>query len=91
MSNKEEILGKKLNKKELKKVSGGSCGKESGECIGKHKRNIYCKNSFRQSFIGNFPNCAKSVEEDSWCNKNDACFSLAVKYEDMLVCKKAWR
>ena len=40
---------------------------------------------------GSFPNCAATVEDGSWCKRNDACHDKAVDYRGMGSCKKAWR
>ena len=56
-------------------------------CIEAHYRDIY---------KGGFPNCAATVEDGSWCGKNDACSNNAIKYKGMencfaADCSKAWK
>ncbi|MEE1158444.1 MAG: hypothetical protein UHS51_03395 [Atopobiaceae bacterium] len=52
-------------------------------CTNHEKRPIYGGNGF--------PNCAATVEDGSWCKRNDACYGCAVDYRGRTECKKAWR
>ena len=36
-------------------------------------------------------NCAATVEDGSWCKKNDACYTDQVNYYGMDDCAKAWQ
>ena len=79
---------------ELEAVAGGgkggsqandgiSCSKtQQANCSREEKRSIY---------LGAFPNCAATVEDGSWCSTNDACVKVAVNYQGMTDCGKAWR
>ena len=51
---------------------------------------------YRDIYKGGFPNCAATVEDGSWCDKNDACTLNAIRYQEMegcylSDCKKAWK
>ena len=91
----EEVFSRNVSEDELANTSGGdSCSnhatidcpfdniEDSWHCIKLYKRMIY---------YPKFPNCAKSVEEGSWCGENDACLTLAVQYNGMTDCHKSWR
>ena len=56
---------------------------DSENCVKDHKRNIYGGNGF--------PNCAATVEDGSWCERNDACYNEAVIYDGRTDCAKAWK
>ena len=45
---------------------------------------------YRDIYEGGFPNCAGTVEEGSWCDRNDACLSWAIVYNGRKMCGKAW-
>jgi hypothetical protein len=45
----------------------------------------------RPLYGGNFPNCAATVEDGSWCERNDACYNEAVIYDGRTDCAKAWK
>jgi len=55
---------------------------EPADCVQRHYRPIYGGHGF--------PNCASSVEDGSWCDKNDACLGISVRYTGRQSCGKAW-
>jgi hypothetical protein len=89
MSEEEKkVFDQEVSLDELDAVAGGvshrpgdcaSCNK----CTGWVYRDIYGDNGF--------PNCAATVESGSHCDDNDACWQLAIKYNGMNDCSKAWR
>jgi len=81
--NEDKVFGQDLSQKEMEQVSGGKMVDRdfNGECVSSHERWIQ---------RGGFPNCAATVEDGSWCDTNDACYSSAIAYFDMRSCKKAW-
>ena len=44
----------------------------------------------RDIYEGGFPNCAATVDYNSWCWTNDACIAVQVTYENMDQCTSAW-
>ena len=85
------VFAQEVSQEELENVSGGagtgcwSNGRRS--CLAQLYRNMY-----DDFYTGaGFPNCANTVNDGSWCGENDACFSMAIIYEDMTDCHKAWR
>ena len=84
----EEVFRRNVSEEELASTGGGLLGLIGDKyglpqnCYGTDKRNIY---------EGGFPNCAATVEKDSWCGSNDACFGYAVQYQGMKKCKRAWK
>ena len=90
----DEVLAQPLSPDELEAVAGGgkndslandghSCSQtQQANCSREEKRSIY---------LGAFPNCAATVEDGSWCSTNDACVKVAVNYQGMTDCGKAWR
>lgn len=90
----DEVLAQPLSADELEAVAGGgkagsnandgySCSHtQQANCVREEKRSIY---------LGAFPNCAATVEDGSWCSTNDACVKVAVNYQGMTDCGKAWR
>jgi hypothetical protein len=90
----DEVLAQPLSADELEAVAGGgkggsqandgiSCSKtQQANCSREEKRSIY---------LDAFPNCAATVEDGSWCSTNDACVKVAVNYQGMTDCGKAWR
>ena len=76
----KEIFEQKISEEEMNSVAGGS-GESNDECDIAHQRDIYA---------GGFPNCAATVEKDSWCANNDACAFDAVEYTNMKDCSRAW-
>ena len=90
----DSVLGQELSADEMEAVAGGqntgsnsndgySCSKtQQANCTREEKRSIY---------RGAFPNCAATVEDGSWCTTNDACVKVAIDYQDMNDCGKAWR
>lgn len=84
MSDKEkEVFDQELSSEELKKVAGGGRDDNGSNCTQYHTRPI--------GYGSSFPNCAATVEADSWCGKNDACFHEAVKYMGMRTCDRSWK
>ena len=79
--NEEQVFKQEISDKELENVSGGSifdfCDNNSF-----HERDIYSGDGF--------PNCANTVEDGSFCDTNDACYSFAVTYTNMVDCSKSW-
>ena len=79
-----EVFGQEVSVGDLDAISGGTPdadydygGKDEPEsdmsnCVQKHKRPIYGG--------GGFPNCAATVEDGSFCNRNDACYDDAIHY-----------
>ena len=86
MSDKD-ILNQNLSEEEMAQLSAGSgviidrLDKERSNCVYLQVRNIN---------RGGFPNCAATVEDNSWCLNNDACLMQAVGYEGMEKCSLAW-
>ena len=88
---KSYVLKQELSEEELMQTSGGLCGLNgycdkdaTHDCTKLHHRDIYGG--------GGFPNCAATVEYDSWCWSNDACYSDEVVYDNRKSeeCSKAW-
>lgn len=89
-----DVFEQEVSESELGTVAGGLCGfngyecekpqanYEKSHCTDENRRNIY---------EGEFPNCAATVEDGSWCGSNDACFKGSVDYQGMTDCKKAWK
>ena len=73
MSEKEVFI-QKVSDEEMEAVAGGGSENKT-ECVRDSSRDIYHPS---------FPNCAATVEEGSWCDWNDACFSNAVQYTGMV-------
>ena len=80
MSEKEVFI-QNVSDVEMESVAGGE-GQIEDHCVNCFYRDIYNPS---------FPNCAATVEADSWCVGNDACFSDAVNYQGMTVCDRAWK
>ena len=78
----DKVLAQPLSPEELEAVSGGDQDDDLKNCVRYSERNIY---------LGGFPNCAATVEDGSWCSTNDACVKVAVNYQGMTDCGKAWR
>lgn len=84
--NEEQVFKQALDDDELDAVAGGrdftgSEEKDDTNCINVALRNIYGGDGF--------PNCASTVEDESWCDRNDACHSIAVVYVDSL--ESCWK
>ena len=77
----KEVFEQKVSDEELEAVAGGD-GDSDDNCSNEFRRDIYA---------GGFPNCAATVEHNSWCDTNDACFNDAVCYYDMKECTKCWQ
>ncbi len=78
MTDKEkEVFEQETSADELENASGGVAS-----YVPTPKKNIY---------EGGFPNCAATVEEDSWCGANDACILDEVRYKEMKECYRAWK
>jgi hypothetical protein len=97
-----EVFNQRLSVEDLDAVSGGTDNPwyyclapyalapdmqrddNTTNCANFHHRPLYG---------GNFPNCAATVEDGSWCGDNDACLKSAVLYRSSMVdpnCVKAW-
>ena len=79
MSEKDVFI-QNVSDEEMEAVAGGT-GDERFECDVYTTRDIYNHA---------FPNCAATVERDSWCSDNDACWDQSVQYRNMKECHKAW-
>ena len=78
--NEEQVFKQEISDDELASVTGGD--EDSDE-------NCYIF-LWRDIYRNGFPNCAATVEENSWCRSNDACYSQSVDYENLHDCQKAW-
>ena len=86
MSEKEVFI-QEVSDEEMEAVAGGEGLKD--HCGESHTNN--CSNSlWRNIYAGGFPNCAATVEADSWCGSNDACVEVSVVYTNMNECHYAW-
>ena len=86
----EEILAQDLSKEELDSVAGGGNCPSLAWKYGPNECRI--GGTTRWIYRNRFPNCAKSVEDGSWCWSNDACFTYqSIYYTGMDECSKAWR
>lgn len=83
---KEDILKGKLDEQELENVSGG-CSDHTHDKNPNNCYNCYFHNIYNGTGIAD---CAATVEENSHCVTNDACYQNAVVYWNMSECKKAW-
>lgn len=84
----EEVFSQEVNAEELLFVSGGKGGPSVCESV----VNINCeRNHYYRIYDNSFPNCNSTVEDGSWCNDADACYSDAIEYVDTIDCRKAWR
>ena len=84
----KEILDQEIALDQLDAVAGGLGDESEDNCRRDHSRNIYGGKGF--------PNCANTVEDESWCYDNDACYGAAIAYTGMegcggIDCHKAWR
>lgn len=52
-----------------------------------------CTKYQKRSMYGGsgFPNCAATVEDGSHCCTNDTCYNVAIDYQGLTDCSKAWR
>lgn len=75
----DEVFDQDVSPDELRAVAGGS---DYDDCTTLDTRDIYDPA---------FPNCAATVESDSWCGDNDACTYVMVLYQNMRDCSRAWR
>lgn len=76
-----EVFDQDVSPDELRAVAGGGL-KDPYGCTNQDSRDIYDPS---------FPNCAATVEVDSWCDANDACILTQVVYYGMHDCGRAWR
>jgi hypothetical protein len=86
--NEEQVFMQELDDDELEVVAGGE------GCKASLKAGSNCvQNTIRDIYGGDgFPNCAATVEDGSWCSKNDACYNVnAIVYIGRTDCSKAWR
>ena len=88
----DKVFQQKVSQDELENVSGGSLLKRNAHKLSEFSYTCV-DNSTRMSIYGGngFPNCAATVEDGSWCERNDGCFNNSVHYEDMVDCSKAWQ
>lgn len=90
--NEEQVFKQELDDKEMVTVTGGmepnnpnatnspilNLDPDTDNCVQSDHRDIYGGDGF--------PNCAASVEDGSYCRRNDACTVLAVNYKNMTDC-----
>ena len=79
--NEEEVFEQEIEDSELE-ASGGSKAPFSLGCESSSERYIYS---------WEFPNCASTVDDGSWCGSADACIKAAIIYRGMTDCSKAWK
>ena len=97
MSEKTEdkVFDQELSMDELASVSGGSepnLSEDYWHCSDSNRRDIYGRYWKDGEYqIDGFPHCTATVEDESWCFTNDACYLAAVCYDGMKNCSKAWR
>ena len=87
----EAVLQQELSPDEMAAIAGGMAGaKDGADCD--YPQSISCY-SWEQRYIytGSFPNCAATVEDGSFCDTNDACYTAAVWYLGKKDCAKAWK
>ena len=80
--NEEEVFEQEIKNEELISVAGGSKAPFSLGCESSSERYIYS---------WEFPNCASTVDDGSWCGSADACIKAAIIYRGMKECNKAWK
>ena len=87
----EAVLGQELSPDEMEAMTGGIAGVRDGaDCD--HPQSINCYSwETRYIYEKSFPNCAATVEDGSFCDTNDACYTVAVTYVGKKDCAKAWR
>ena len=78
--NEKEVFIQKVSDVEMESVASG-LKDDSFNCSILYYRDINA---------GGFPNCAATVERESWCGANDACVETSVVYTNMTYCDKAW-
>ena len=88
----DKVFSQKVSEDELNSISAGFCGDSSGGCSWwAYDQHEHCTEVYhRHIYEGEFPNCAATVEDGSWCGSNDACYGDEVIYVDMEHCGKAW-
>ena len=74
----DAVLRQELSPDEMAGAAGGI----TTNCSQAYERDIY---------EGGFPNCAHTVEEGSWCDLTDACYTFSVAYYNRNDCSKAWK
>ena len=79
MSEKDVFI-QNVSDEEMEAVAGGK-GEKNLTCVSQLYRDIYNPS---------FPNCAATVEKDSFCLTNDACYIDAIQYKGMRECGLAW-
>ena len=94
--NEEAVFAQKVSDEELESINGGYCGMNGGDACQQaqyeYNHNHCTDCQIRHIYEGGFANCAATVEDGSWCNLNDACYTYnAIKYQGMTDCHKAWR
>ena len=78
----DAVLGQELSMDEMEANAGG---------IKNPPKDYDCTSyEYRKIYEGGFPNCAATVEKDSWCGTNDACYGSAIAYLGMKACGRAW-
>ena len=86
-SRRNSIFIQPVSGDELAAIIGGN-----GHNVCDQNMDISCEESHNNRIYDNrFPNCNATVEENSWCESNDACYADAIVYIDMKVCDKSWK
>ena len=86
-SRRNSIFVQPVSGDELAAIIGGN-----GHNVCDQNMDISCEESHNNRIYDNrFPNCNATVEENSWCESNDACYADAIVYIDMKVCDKSWK
>lgn len=84
------VMGQELSLDEIETASGGLGDRDGNDCA--YNQSLNCISwEKRYAYQGGFPNCAATVEDGSFCGRNDACYDEAVGYLDLKDCAKAWR
>ena len=84
-----DVFDQELSVDDLDAAAGGSVtywyakDKDENHCTEVHERQFY--------LAGGSIDCAATVEDGSWCIKNDACNTDAIVYQGMTDCRKAWK
>ena len=91
--NEDKVFSQKVSEDELNTTIGGFCGTAPNSCDwwAADELDRCTRTQRRYIYKNGFPNCAATVEDGSWCWDNDACYTDAVLYQDMVDCAKAWR
>ena len=90
----EEVFRQEVSFEELELVASGNEIDTTKDCTQVYSEDwkTRCTSEWYRSIVNpQFPNCAATVEEGSWCNDSDACWRTAVVYTGMIDCEKAWK